>query len=123
MVRRVQRLRQYCDVSGITLSEESTRGPRATEMVIRVRAVSLNRRDLAILKQTYPLPARHGIVPLSDGAGEVVATGNAVTRFKRGDRVTGAYFPRWRDGSITRDLGDQLGCTLDGMLTEYALLD
>src|SRR5260221_7610967 len=113
MVMRVYRLREFGDVSGIALSEEAIPEPGPTEMVIRVRAVSLNRRDLAILKQTYPLPARHGIVPLSDGAGEVVATGNAVTRFKRGDRVTGAYFPRWRDGSITRDLGDQLGCTLD----------
>src|SRR5262245_37452255 len=76
-----------------------------------------------ILRRTYPLPAPANIIPLSDGAGEVVAVGAAVARFKPGDRVTGSYFPRWRDGRITRDIGDQLGCTLDGMLTEYAVLD
>jgi NADPH:quinone reductase-like Zn-dependent oxidoreductase len=119
----VYRLREFGDISGIALGEEAIPEPGPTEIVVRVRAASLNRRDLMILKQTYPLPPHQGIVPLSDGAGEVVAAGNRVTRFKPGDRVTGAYFPRWRDGRITRDLGDQLGCTLDGMLTEYARLD
>jgi NADPH:quinone reductase-like Zn-dependent oxidoreductase len=53
----------------------------------------------------------------------VVAAGDAVTRFKVGDRAAGCYFARWRDGKLQRDIIDQLGCTLDGMLTEHALLD
>src|SRR3954467_6070079 len=118
----VYRLDEFGDVSGIGLHEEAVPEPGPTEIVVRVRAASLNRRDLMILKQTYPLPPREGVVPLSDGAGEVVATGSGVTRFKPGDRVTGAYFPRWRDGRITRDIADQLGCTLDGMPTETARL-
>ena len=108
---------------GIALHERPEPKPGPTEILVRVHAASLNKRDLFILAGTYPLPAKRGVVPLSDGAGEVVATGDAVTRFKVGDRVTGCYFPRWRDGRVQWDLGDQLGCTLDGMLTQGALLD
>jgi NADPH:quinone reductase-like Zn-dependent oxidoreductase len=108
---------------GICLREREEPKPGPTEILVRVHAASLNRRDSFILAGTYPLPPKRGVVPLSDGAGEVVAAGDAVTRFKVGDRVTGCYFPRWRDGRMQRDIIDQLGCTLDGMLTEDALLD
>jgi NADPH:quinone reductase-like Zn-dependent oxidoreductase len=101
--------------------DEPRVGP--TDVLVRVRAASINKRDLFILKGTYPLPARPGVVPLSDGAGEVVAIGERVTRFKVGDRIAGNYFARWRDGPISLDLFDQLGCALDGMLSEYVLLD
>ncbi len=120
---RVYRLEEFGKLSGIGLRDEPIPEPGPTEILIRVRAASLNRRDWMILQQTYPLPARPGVVPLSDGAGEVVAIGCRVKRFRPGDRITGSYFPRWRGGRITRDLADQLGCTLDGMLTECALLD
>jgi NADPH:quinone reductase-like Zn-dependent oxidoreductase len=108
---------------GITAHEASRPVPTATEILVRVRAVSLNRRDVLILDQRYPLPATPGVVPVSDGAGEVVAVGDQVTRFTVGDRVVGGYWPRWHDGRLRPDLVDQLGCTLDGMLTEYAVLD
>jgi NADPH:quinone reductase-like Zn-dependent oxidoreductase len=98
-----------------------TVGP--TDILLRVRAASLNKRDLFILKGTYPLPARPGVVPVSDGAGEVVATGERVTRFRVGDRVAGNYFVRWKSGPIEADAFDQLGCAVDGMLTQFAVLD
>jgi len=97
--------------------------PKPREIVVRVRATSLNRRDTMILNGTYPLTPRQGIVPLSDGAGEIIAIGDDVSRFAVGDRVTGSYFARWIDGRINAGLIDQLGCTLDGMLSEYAVLD
>src|SRR5262245_30452863 len=120
---RTYRLKQFGSLDGLVLQEEQVPRPGPTEIVIRVRAMSVNRRDAFILKGTYPLPPRPDVVPLSDGAGEVVAVGSAASRFQVGDRVTGSYWPRWRDGLLTADLRDQLGCTVDGMLAEYALLD
>ncbi|MEV0412827.1 NAD(P)-dependent alcohol dehydrogenase [Streptomyces sp. NPDC050448] len=123
---RSYHLEAFGGIDGIVLRDSG--GPRPepagpTGIVVAVRAASLNKRDLLILDQRYPLPAAPGVVPLSDGAGEVVAVGEAVTRFTVGDRVSCAYFPRWRTGRITPDAFDQPGCTLDGMLTEYAVLD
>jgi NADPH:quinone reductase-like Zn-dependent oxidoreductase len=120
---RTYRLKQLGSVDGLVLQEEDVPEPKSTEIVMRVRAMSVNRRDAFIVNGAYPLPSQPNVVPLSDGAGEVVALGSAVTRFKVGDRVIGSYWPRWRDGRLTPDLGDQLGCTIDGMLTEYAVLD
>jgi NADPH:quinone reductase-like Zn-dependent oxidoreductase len=120
---RTYRLKQLGSLDGLVLEDQDMPEAKSTEIVMRVRAMSVNRRDAFILNGTYPLPAKADVVPLSDGAGEVVAAGSAVTRFKPGDRVTGSYWPRWRDGRLTADLRDQLGCTIDGMLTEYAVLD
>ena len=108
---------------GIVATDRERPRVGSTEILVRVRAAALNKRDIFILKGSYPLPARPGVVPLSDGAGEVVEVGERVTRFKPGDRVAGNYFARWRSGPIEPDLFDQLGCALDGMLSEYALLD
>ncbi|TPM05903.1 NAD(P)-dependent alcohol dehydrogenase [Mesorhizobium sp. B2-3-11] len=107
----------------VVMREEAVLQPGPHQILMRVRATSLNRRDTMILSGAYPLAPRAGVVPLSDGAGEVVAIGDSVTRLSVGDRVTGSYFARWIDGRINAELIDQLGCTLDGMLGEYALLD
>ncbi|MGX5830568.1 zinc-dependent alcohol dehydrogenase family protein [Mesorhizobium sp. 43Arga] len=107
----------------LVMRDEPAPQPKPHEVVVRIRAASLNRRDTMILNGTYPLQPHQGVVPLSDGAGDVVAIGDAVTRFAVGDRVTGSYFARWIDGRINAGLIDQLGCTLDGMLAEYAVLD
>lgn len=119
---RVYRLRRFGSLEGIVLHEQRLPAPDPHEILVRVRAASLNRRDLMILHQEYPLPPVLGVVPVSDGAGEVVAVGRDVTRFEVGDSVTGSYFPRWRDGRLGDDQLDQLGCTVDGMLAEYVLL-
>jgi NADPH:quinone reductase-like Zn-dependent oxidoreductase len=119
---RVYRLERFGSADGVMLHEEQLPAPDPHEILVRVRAASLNRRDLMILHQEYPLPPVLGIVPVSDGAGEVAAVGRDVTRFEVGDRVTGSYFPRWRDAQLGDDQLDQLGCTLDGMLAEYILL-
>jgi NADPH:quinone reductase-like Zn-dependent oxidoreductase len=110
-------------LDGLVMKEHDVPMPGPREVLVRVRACSLNFRELMILiKGFYPLPVKPDGIPVSDGAGEVVAVGEGVTRAKVGDRVAGAVFPYWMDGSYTRETSDQLGGSLDGMLTEYALL-
>ncbi|MEV7415516.1 NAD(P)-dependent alcohol dehydrogenase [Streptomyces sp. NPDC089919] len=120
---RAYRIESFGAVEGIERREVPLPEPGPTGLLVRMRAASLNRRDVMILQGRYPLKAPAGVVPLSDGAGEVVALGSAVTRFAVGDRVCGSYFPNWRDGRITPALADQPGATLDGMLAEYVVLD
>src|SRR5262245_42631591 len=93
--------------------------PRAHEVMIRVRAASLNHRERMIVEQgQYPLPVKRDVVPLSDGAGDVVEIGEHVTRVKVGDRVVASVFPSWIDGPFAPERSAQLGGSLDGMLTE-----
>lgn len=114
----------FGDAAGFARTTRSVPGLKSNEILVRVRAASVNYRDLMVLNGTYPVPARIGLVPISDGAGEVCAIGGEVTRFAVGDRVAGTYFSRWRDGRLTRELAaHQLGARQDGMLTEYRALD
>lgn len=91
--------------------------------MVRIRAASLNRRELMILKGNYPLPAKPDVIPVNDGVGEVVAFGANVQGVKKGDRVSGSYFPYWEECKLSREaMVHQVGCTLDGMLAEYAII-
>ncbi len=119
---RAYHINEFKSIAGIVLQEHKTPTPRGNEVLIKVKSVSLNRRDWYILQQTYPLPALQGIIPASDGAGEVIAAGEQVKNFRPGDRVAANYFARWRDGRMGMDVVDQLGCTLDGMLAELVIL-
>jgi NADPH:quinone reductase-like Zn-dependent oxidoreductase len=92
-------------------------------VLIRVHAVSLNYRDLLVVKGQYnpkmPLPR----IPCSDGAGEVVAVGDGVERVRVADRVCGIFMQRWLDGPLTAEKSKAaLGGDIDGMLAEYVLL-
>ena len=68
---------------------------------MRVRASSLNYRDLMVLRGGGRGPTKLGVVPLSDGAGEVAAIGDGVTRVKLGDRVIGTFHPCWFSGPLS----------------------
>ena len=92
-------------------------------VLIRVHAVSLNYRDLMVVKGTYNPRMALPRIPCSDGAGEVVAVGEGVDRVKVGDRVCGIFMQRWLDGPLTAEKSKgALGGDADGMLTEYVLL-
>ena len=98
--------------------------PGAHQVLIRVHATSLNRRDIFVMRGQYPVGTRRSLVPLSDGAGEVVATGSAVRRFKVGDRVAGAFFQAWVSGRPPAAVAaSALGGFIDGMLSQYVALD
>jgi NADPH:quinone reductase-like Zn-dependent oxidoreductase len=120
---RAYRIHQANGPRSLTLDDlpEPSAGPGM--VVVRVRAASLNYRDLLVIKGAYsrnlPLP----LVPLSDGAGEVVEVGPGVTRLKPGDRVAGCFFSRWDDGPIDdRAAKSALGGAVDGMLAERVAL-
>lgn len=98
--------------------------PGPGQALVRIRAVSLNYRDLLIEKGTYLGPPKPGLIPVSDGAGEVVAVGEGVTRVKPGDRVAPTFFQTWTSGEQTRErTANALGGSVDGVLAEYVALD
>jgi NADPH:quinone reductase-like Zn-dependent oxidoreductase len=98
--------------------------PAYRQVLVKVKACSLNFRDLAIVRGSYRMPVRESLIPLSDGAGEVVATGPGVTRAQVGDRVAGNFFQRWSGGAPASDVHKSaLGGGIDGMLAEYAVLE
>ena len=109
-------------LGGLTVKEHDIPASGPREVLVRVRANSLNQRELMVMQGTYPWPVRPDVIPVSDGVGEVVAVGEGVTRAKPGDRVAGAVLPYWTDGPFRWEYSKQLGGSVDGMLTEYALL-
>ena len=97
--------------------------PGRGEVLIAVKAASLNYRDLMIAKGLYPLPMLENAIPLSDGAGEITAVGEGVTRWKTGDRVCGSFFQTWTDGPIPQDAQmHTLGGPMHGMLAQQVVL-
>jgi NADPH:quinone reductase-like Zn-dependent oxidoreductase len=94
------------------------------EVLIRVRANSLNYRDQAIAKgQYFGGTLKAPLIPLSDGAGVVEGVGPGVMRFVPGDRVAGTFFQGWQDGPPTPIFGEALGAPpAKGMLAEYVTL-
>jgi NADPH:quinone reductase-like Zn-dependent oxidoreductase len=103
--------------------ERPTPAPGPGEVLVGVRAVSLNYRDLMVVKGFYNPKMRLPRIPLSDGAGEVVAVGADVTLWKPGDRVAGIFMQNWLDGPLTAAKGrGALGGDVDGMLTDFIVL-
>lgn len=93
--------------------------PTAHEVLIKTHAASINYRDLMYAKGVYINLKDGPLVPLGDGAGEVIAVGSRVTRFKPGDRVTHAYFPEWIDGAPDQHkLASSFGTHISGTLAE-----
>ncbi|HUV20179.1 MAG TPA: NAD(P)-dependent alcohol dehydrogenase [Gammaproteobacteria bacterium] len=106
-------------VEALALNSRPTPQPGPGEILVRMRASSINYRDLSTIVD----PAARGIpyprIPNSDGAGEVVEIGAGVTRFAAGDRVAGCFFQNWSDGRIsTTAMASALGGPIDGVLAE-----
>ncbi|MEE8371319.1 MAG: NAD(P)-dependent alcohol dehydrogenase [Sphingomonadales bacterium] len=111
-------------LEGLERCEREKPEPGADEVLLRVRAASLNYRDQMVVSGSYFGGAvTRDTVPLSDGAGEVVATGPKVSRFKIGDQVAGTFFQGWVEGPPKLPPPPALGSPLDGMLAEYVALD
>ncbi len=118
---RVQQIVGDWGLEHVERAERPEPEARRGEVVLKMRASSLNYRDLVVLDRGYG--ARTGtlpLVPLSDGVGEVVAVGDAVDRVALGDRVCPTFFRNWIGGEPDASrLADSLGGPLDGTMCEY----
>lgn len=110
-------------IDALSLTNNPDRQLAPYEVRVRVQAVSLNYRDLMVATGTYLINVNHPIIPCSDGAGEVVSVGSAVTRVKPADRVAASFFPHWAEGiSSPTKLRHALGGDADGMLAQEVTL-
>lgn len=115
---RAFRIEKTIGIDGLAKDSAPIPTPAPGEVLVNVRASSLNYRDIIILGGNYYVPIPAGRIPLSDGAGEIVAVGEGVTRFSVGDRVTNSFFPDWIDGPYTGKYS-QYSSYEDGWLTDY----
>ncbi len=111
-------------IDALALVDRPEPQPAAGQVLIKVKATSLNYRDLLVAEGAYGAGQKYPLIPMSDGAGEVVAVGGGVTRVKVGDRVAGIFFQDWIYGSLTKEtMKSDLGGGIDGMLAEYVVLN
>jgi NADPH:quinone reductase-like Zn-dependent oxidoreductase len=112
-------------IDGLSITERKIPSPSAHQVLVRLDAVSLNYRDLLIIKGVGRWRPPAGRVPLSDGVGTIVETGTQVQHLTLNDRVAGLFFPNWKEGAVTPEkTRDPLGGpTRDGVLQEYVMFD
>jgi NADPH:quinone reductase-like Zn-dependent oxidoreductase len=111
-------------IDSLTLTERPEPQPGVGQVLLKMRAWSLNYRDLLVVKGTYHPNLRLPFTPLSDGVGEVVAVGEGVSRVKPGDRVAGIFMQKWIDGQLTEvKAKSALGGASAGLAAEYVVLD
>ena len=110
-------------IDGLTCVERETPEPGPGQVLVRMRAASLNYRDLMMVTGRYNPKLRLPMVPLSDGVGEVVAVGAGVRAVAVGDRMAGTFFQAWTGGRMTEaGARSALGGAIDGVLSEYVVL-
>ncbi|GAA5232211.1 NAD(P)-dependent alcohol dehydrogenase [Verticiella sediminum] len=122
---RAYRFDTLGSLAGLAVHHEDTPQPQRGEVLVRVRAVALNYRDLAIGIGEYIHPTEPGLIPCSDAAGEVMAVGEGVDAFAPGDAVIGCFHPRWFGGRppfAMRGGSESYGSTTDGWLCEYKVV-
>lgn len=109
-------------IDSLALRERPEPEPGHGQVLVRVRAASLNYRDLIIVKGGYGRGLKLPLVPLSDAAGEVVAVGRGVTRFRPGDRVAPLFMQTWLAGPFREAYGaSALGGAIEGVAAEMAV--
>jgi NADPH:quinone reductase-like Zn-dependent oxidoreductase len=121
---RVIELQDAFGIDHLKLTERPDPALGPGQVLVRMRAFSLNYRDLLLVKGQYNPRLKFPFVPLSDGAGEVVAVGAGVARFKPGDRVAGAFMQRWVEGELTEAKAKSaLGGAIPGVAAEQMVFE
>ncbi len=122
---KVFQIQDDWSMDNLTIAERPKPEPGSGQMLLQMRAASLNYRDLLVPqrgygRQTGTLP----LIPVSDGVGKVVAVGGGVKRVDVGDRVCPLMIQSWISGPPTKErLASTLGGPLDGVMSEYLLMD
>lgn len=107
--------------AGVRVLHQDPPAPKAGEVLVRVRACSLNPHDDFVARGV--IPAAEGRVPLSDGAGEVIACGEGVAELRVGDAVVSTFWPHWSSGDMTAAIKRDIpGESIDGYAREYACM-
>jgi NADPH:quinone reductase-like Zn-dependent oxidoreductase len=120
---KVYELQPRAGLDSLTRAQRPEPRPGPGEVLLKMCAWSLNYRDLLVARGAYGAPPQAGLLPLSDGAGEVVEVGPGVTRVAPGDRVAGCFMQGWLAGDVTAEAArTALGGAIDGMLAEYKVL-
>src|ERR1700677_1374234 len=88
-------------IDNLAVVEKPEPRPGAGQVLLKMKAFSLNYRDMMVVKGQYNPKLKLPMTPLSDGVGEVAAVGDGVTRVKKGDRVAAAFMPGWVGGELT----------------------
>jgi len=110
--------------SQLVFDEVAVPEPGAGQVLVAIKAVSLNFRDLAVVTGRYLRNTSQPTIIASDGCGEVIATGDSVTAFRTGDRVVGSFFQKWITGPFAREYGaSALGGAIDGVLTQFRVFN
>ena len=110
-------------IDELKIAERPEPQPGFGQVLVKVRAVSLNFRDLMVVKGQYNPKLKMPMIPCSDAAGEVAAVGEGVTRVKVGDRVCGIFMQGWLGGEVTEAAArTAMGGAIDGVLAQSVLL-
>jgi NADPH:quinone reductase-like Zn-dependent oxidoreductase len=119
--QKVYRLAKRESIQDLRLADEPVPEPTASEVLIRIRSVALNYRDLAVATGRYPFAVKDNVVPCSDLAGDVVKAGSHADEFSPGDRVIASFDLKTPYGAL-KDWKHSLGGCFDGTLRQYISL-
>lgn len=108
-------------LKNLKIVEQEKPEPKTGEVLVKWHATSLNFHDYLV--GIGGLPVEDGRVPMSDGAGEVIAVGDDVSNWQVGDRVMSLFFPKWENGKPTADNQLMSGDTTDGFGQEFSCVE
>jgi NADPH:quinone reductase-like Zn-dependent oxidoreductase len=118
---KVFEIREF-GIDQLGLAEREVGVPGVNQVLVKMKAASLNYRDYLMVGGKYNPKLKRPMVPLSDGSGVVEEVGSEVTRFKKGDRVAGCFFQKWIEGPPSKERGlSALGGAIDGVLAAYRI--
>lgn len=120
---KAYRIRAGRGIDSLALAEEAPAPLGAGQVRLRVRAVSLNFRDLMVADGRYPAGGERAVIPASDAVAEVIELGPGATRWALGDRVATSFFPHWHAGAASAHATrEPFGADADGVLAEQIVV-